>query len=217
MSSTPTPFGIQVGYLTGLRLASLGGISTRFTVSLTMSLSTYHQTDDGPILTLSPLCPEFGLVRWDAIAETVPAMLALTFFGILHVPINVPALALNCGEDNADLDVELKLHGYSNVLAGCLGSVQNYLVYANTVFFMRSGGDSRLAGYMLAGLTFLVMTIGPSLIGFIPVMMVGTLIFDLGFELLLEAVWLSRKKLKIAEYLTVREKNPQTFSGQTYG
>ncbi|POR39526.1 Uncharacterized protein TPAR_00271 [Tolypocladium paradoxum] len=146
---------------------------------------------------------QLQLVRWDAVAAVVPAMLALTFFGILHVPINVPALALNCGEDNADLDKELKLHGYSNFLSGCFGSIQNYLVYANTVFFIRSGGDKRLAGFILAVLTFGVMLVGPSIIGFIPVMMVGTLIFDLGFELLLEAVWLPRKKLKLAEYLTV--------------
>jgi SulP family sulfate permease len=130
-------------------------------------------------------------------------MFALTFFGILHVPINVPALAMNTGEDHADLDHELKLHGYSNFLSGCLGSIQNYLVYANTLFFMRSGGDSRLAGFELALLTFGVMVIGPSLIGFIPVMMVGVLIFDLGFELLLEAVWSPRKKLTKLEYLTV--------------
>lgn len=143
------------------------------------------------------------MVRWGAVAEVIPAMLALTFFGVLHVPINVPALALNCGEDNADLDRELKLHGFSNFLSGCCGSIQNYLVYANTVFFIRSGGDSRLAGFMLAILTVGMMMIGPSIIGFIPVMMVATLIFDLGFELLLEAVWLPRKKLKLAEYLTV--------------
>ncbi|KAG6002628.1 hypothetical protein E4U21_002934 [Claviceps maximensis] len=146
---------------------------------------------------------QFKLVHWDAIVEVVPAMMALTFFGILHVPINVPALALNTGEDNADLDKELRLHGYSNILSGCLGSMQNYLVYANTVFFVRSGGDKRLAGYLLAAATFGVMMLGPTLIGFIPVMMVGTLIFDLGFELLLEAIWLPRKKLKVAEYLTV--------------
>ncbi|OAR00808.1 hypothetical protein LLEC1_02697, partial [Akanthomyces lecanii] len=146
---------------------------------------------------------KFNLVRWDAIVQVIPAMLALTFFGVLHVPINVPALALNTGEDNADLDRELKLHGYSNFLSGCMGSVQNYLVYANTVFVIRSGGNRRLAGYMLAVLTFAVMLIGPSMIGYIPVMMVGTLIFDLGFELLLEAVWLPRKKLKLAEYVTV--------------
>ncbi|KAK1515387.1 cyclic nucleotide-binding domain-containing protein [Colletotrichum paranaense] len=146
---------------------------------------------------------KFNLVEWDAVLECIPAMLALTFFGILHVPINVPALALQTGEDNADLDRELKLHGYSNFISGLCGSIQNYLVYANTVFFMRSGGDSRLAGVMLAALTFGVMVIGPKIIGFIPIMMVGTLIFDLGFELLLEAVWLPRKKLKLAEYLTV--------------
>ncbi|KAF9879981.1 sulfate transporter family protein [Colletotrichum karsti] len=146
---------------------------------------------------------KFNLVEWDAVLETIPAMLALTFFGILHVPINVPALALQTGEDNADLDRELKLHGCSNFISGLAGSIQNYLVYANTVFFMRSGGDSRLAGIMLAALTFGVMIIGPKIIGFIPIMMVGTLIFDLGFELLLEAVWLPRKKLKLAEYLTV--------------
>ncbi|KAK3341395.1 sulfate transporter family-domain-containing protein [Lasiosphaeria hispida] len=146
---------------------------------------------------------KFNLVNWAAIAQCIPAMFALTFFGILHVPINVPALALNTGEDHADLDHELKLHGFSNIMSGLAGSIQNYLVYANTLFFMRSGGDSRLAGFLLAALTFFVMTIGPSLIGFIPVMMVGVLIFDLGFELLLEAVWQPRKKLKMLEYLTV--------------
>ncbi|EGO53027.1 hypothetical protein NEUTE1DRAFT_73236 [Neurospora tetrasperma FGSC 2508] len=146
---------------------------------------------------------KFHKVDWSAIMQCIPAMFALTFFGILHVPINVPALAQNIGEDHADLDHELKLHGYSNFLSGCFGSIQNYLVYANSVFFMRSGGNTRLAGIMLAVLTFLVMMIGPSLIGFIPVMMVGVLIFDLGFELLIEAVWQPRKKLKWLEYMTV--------------
>ncbi|KAI5866907.1 sulfate transporter family protein [Durotheca rogersii] len=146
---------------------------------------------------------KFNLVHWDAILETTGAMFALTFFSILHVPINVPALAQINGEDNLDLDHELKLHGYSNFLSGLAGSIQNYLVFANTLFFMRSGGDSRLAGFLLAGLTFGVMTIGPVIIGYIPVMVVGTLIFVLGFELLLDALIAPRKKLKILEYLTI--------------
>lgn len=130
-------------------------------------------------------------------------MFALTFFSVLHVPINVPALAQISGEDHLDLDHELKLHGYSNFLSGLAGSIQNYLVFANTLFFMRSGGDSRLAGIMLAGLTFGVMTIGPVIIGYIPVMVVGTLIFVLGFELLVDALISPRRKLKLLEYLTV--------------
>ncbi|KAI0872087.1 sulfate transporter family-domain-containing protein [Hypoxylon argillaceum] len=146
---------------------------------------------------------KFELVHWGAILDCLGAMFALTFFSLLHVPINVPALAQNAGEDNLKLDHELKLHGISNFVSGLVGSVQNYLVFANTIFFMRSGGDSRLAGYLLAGLTFVVMTIGPSTIGFIPVMMVGTLIFVLGFELLLDALVAPRRKLKLVEYSTI--------------
>lgn len=130
-------------------------------------------------------------------------MFALTFFGILHVPINVPALASATGVDDLSLDRELMAHGVSNVLSGFAGSIQNYLVYANSVFFIRSGATGRLAGFMLAAATGGVMIIGPSLIGWIPVMMVGTLIFVLGFELFVEAVWDPRKKLKTLEYLTV--------------
>ena len=51
-------------------------------------------------------------------------MLALTFFGILHVPINIPALGLTTGEDNVDVDRELRAHGYSNALSGLCGSIQ---------------------------------------------------------------------------------------------
>lgn len=130
-------------------------------------------------------------------------MFALTFFGVLHVPINIPALAFNIGEDHLDLDRELVAHGISNALSGCFGSIQNYLVYTNSVLFIRSGGDSRIAGFLLALATFGILLAGPAIIGFIPVMMVGVLIFVLGFELLFEAVWDPRKKLKALEYATV--------------
>ncbi len=135
-------------------------------------------------------------------------MFALTFFGVLHVPINVPALAFSIGEDNCNLDRELIAHGVSNVLSGFAGSIQNYLVYTNSVLFIRTGGTGRLAGIMLAFFTVGVMLIGPGIIGYIPVMMVGTLIFVLGFELLLEAVWKPRKMLKPLEYGTVRFRLP---------
>lgn len=130
-------------------------------------------------------------------------MFALTFFGLLHAPINVPSLAFRVGEDNLDLDRELIAHGISNALSGFAGSIQNYLVYTNSLIFIKGGGNSRLAGVMLAFFTFGILISGPGLIGYIPVMMVGVLIFTLGFELVIEAVWLPRKKLKRLEYCTV--------------
>lgn len=142
-------------------------------------------------------------VNWTALAKTTPAMVALTFFGILHVPINVPALGVSTGMDNVDVDRELIAHGLSNALSGACGSIQNYLVYSNSILFIRAGADSRIAGIMLAAGTFGVMAAGPAVVGYIPVMVVGALIFLLGIELMREALYDTWGKLSKLEYLTI--------------
>lgn len=146
---------------------------------------------------------KFNLVDWWCIVKQIPSMLALTFFGILHVPINVPALAVTVGMDQFDVDRELVAHGYSNVLSGMLGSIQNYLVYTNSVLFIRAGADDRLAGVMLAIATGAVMMAGPVVIGYIPVCVVGALIYLLGYELLKESLYDTYGRLRKIEYTTV--------------
>ncbi|KAL2012925.1 hypothetical protein VTN00DRAFT_450 [Thermoascus crustaceus] len=146
---------------------------------------------------------DFSAVNWSALADTIPAMFALTFFGVLHVPINVPALGISTGEDNLNVDRELIAHGVTNVLSGCMGSIQNYLVYTNSLLFIDSGGNSRLAGLMLAAATGGILIVGPVIIGYIPIMVVGALIFMLGIELMEEALVDTWGKLHKLEYLTV--------------
>lgn len=142
-------------------------------------------------------------VHWNLVLRQVPTMLALTFFGILHVPINVPALAISLQMDKYDVDKELIAHGYSNFVSGALGSIQNYLVYTNSVLFIRAGADSPLAGYMLAILTFAIMLIGPVIVSFIPIFIVGSLIFLLGYELLVEALLDTWGRVTNFEYITI--------------
>lgn len=146
---------------------------------------------------------KWDLVDWSAIWMTVPTQFALTFFGILHVPINVPNLALVVQEDNVSVNRELLMHGISNTLSGCLGSIQNYLVFVNSVLFMNTGGDSRLAGYMLALATFGLWVAGPVVIGYVPVMVVGTLIYMLGIDLAMEALVATYGRLHRLEYFTI--------------
>lgn len=62
-----------------------------------------------------------------AVVATIPTQLALVFFGLLHVPINLPSLAISIGEDNVDTDKELLSHGIANIASGLVGSVPNYL------------------------------------------------------------------------------------------
>ena len=146
---------------------------------------------------------KWNLIDWKAMSKTIPTMFALTLFGILHVPINVPALGVAVKEDDVNIDRELRAHGWSNVLSGCVGSIQNYLVYTNSVLFINTGGNSRIAGCLLALATFGVWVAGPEVIGFIPVMVVGTLIYMLGIELIIEAVWDTRNKVHKLEYCTI--------------
>ncbi|KAI9486113.1 MAG: sulfate transporter family-domain-containing protein [Benjaminiella poitrasii] len=146
---------------------------------------------------------KLGLVDWKAVAETLPAMLALTFFGVLHVPINVPALGVSTNKDDVDVNRELVAHGISNAVSSLFGTVQNYLVYTNSLLFIRSGGDSRVAGVMLAGATAFLWMIGPWIVGYIPVMVVGSLIFHLGLDLLKEALIDTWRSVHYLEYITI--------------
>ncbi|KAF2735445.1 hypothetical protein EJ04DRAFT_193777 [Polyplosphaeria fusca] len=146
---------------------------------------------------------KFGSIDASALVSTIPTMFALSFFGIIHVPINVPALGAAVKEDNVNVNRELIAHGISNTLSGCVGSIQNYLVYANSILFIENGGDSRLAGILLAIATAAVWMAGPAMIGYIPVCLVGALIFLLGIELMEEAVWDTFGKCHKLEYLTI--------------
>ena len=106
-------------------------------------------------------------------------------------------------EDNVKINRELIMHGISNTLSGCVGSIQNYLVFVNSVLFMNTGANSRLAGFLLAAATFGLLIAGPVVIGFVPVMVVGTLIYMLGMDLTKEALIGSYGRLHRLEYFTI--------------
>ncbi|KAJ3254399.1 hypothetical protein HK103_007193 [Boothiomyces macroporosus] len=131
---------------------------------------------------------DFKQVKWSAVVATIPTQLALTFFGILHVPINVPALAVSTRQD-VDLSNEIIGHGLSNILSGLAGTTQNYLVYSNSLLYIRSGGDSTTSGVLLILMTIFLWVKGSFVIQYVPTIIVGALIFHLGVDLLKESVY----------------------------
>ncbi|KZV70927.1 hypothetical protein PENSPDRAFT_578682 [Peniophora sp. CONT] len=145
---------------------------------------------------------DFTQTHWGAIWATMPTQLALLFFNILHPPLNVPALAVSLDHD-VDLNAELTAHGYSNLAAGVLGTPPNYIVYVNTLLFYKVGGDTRIAGFLLAAATTILLVVGTGPIAYIPVMVVGALIFVLGYDLAKEALWDTRGRVSKSEYATI--------------
>ncbi|KAJ7675474.1 sulfate transporter family-domain-containing protein [Mycena rosella] len=145
---------------------------------------------------------DYSKVQFGPLWATMPTQFALLFFNILHPPLNVPALAVSLNED-VDTDKELVAHGYSNFISGFLGTVPNYLVYVNTLLFYRVGGGTRIAGFLLAVATTALLLVGTGPISFIPVMVVGALIFVLGIDLCKEALWDTRHRVSRSEYITI--------------
>jgi len=60
-----------------------------------------------------------------------------------------------------------------------------------------------VAGVMLAFATLAVFFIGPWIVGYIPVMVVGSLIFHLGLDLIKEALWDTWGRVHYVEYVTI--------------
>ncbi|KAF5346205.1 hypothetical protein D9756_011137 [Leucocoprinus leucothites] len=145
---------------------------------------------------------DYHLIKFGPLWSTLPTQFALLFFNILHPPLNVPALAVSLNED-VDTNKELVGHGYSNLLSGLVGSVPNYLVYVNTLLFYRVGGNNRIAGFLLAIATCVLLFIGTGPIAYIPVMVVGALIYVLGIDLVKEALWDTRHRVSRTEYITI--------------
>ncbi|EJD50688.1 sulfate anion transporter [Auricularia subglabra TFB-10046 SS5] len=145
---------------------------------------------------------DFGRTNLYCLWITMPTQMALLFFNLLHPPLNIPALAISL-DHHVNTNKELVAHGYSNLLAGLLGTVPNYIVYVNSLLFYRVGGGSRIAGFLLALATFGLLIIGTGPIAYIPVMLVGALIFVLGIDLMKEAVWDTRHRVSRFEYITI--------------
>lgn len=69
--------------------------------------------------------------------------------------------------------------------------------------FYENGGDSRLAGFLLAVATTLTWFAGPGAIGYIPVMIVGILIYLLGIDLMKESLWDTAGKVHKLEWFMI--------------
>lgn len=82
---------------------------------------------------------DFGAIAWDVLPSQLGTIAALTLFSLIHVPINIPSLSMTT-DQVADVDQELKAHGVSNLLAGCVGTLQNYLCYSNSALYFKCGG-----------------------------------------------------------------------------
>ena len=72
-------------------------------------------------------------VNWQAVGESIPTIVALTLFSLMHVPINIPSLSMST-QKSVDMNNELMAHGWSNIVSGMHVLVYVYLCMCLYIF-----------------------------------------------------------------------------------
>jgi len=153
---------------------------------------------DGHVLDIFRVV-DIHTVSWKAVFHSLGTVVGMSCFSVINVPINIPALANTCKVE-VDMNNELMAHGYSNMLAGLLGGIQNVMTYSISVLFYKSGGNSMAAQIALIVGTSLFFVVGVVIIPYIPKCMAGTLLLHIGVDLFIEGVCDSIKEYDKIEY-----------------
>jgi SulP family sulfate permease len=89
---------------------------------------------------------------------------------------------------DVDLDRELRLNGFANILVGLCGGMTGTLSASRTLFNYRTGARGRASGILAGAVCLLTLAFGTKALGFVPVAILGGLLLQLGAELLVD--WL---------------------------
>jgi sulfate permease, SulP family len=100
----------------------------------------------------------------------------------------VPALSISTSQD-VDLSFEIVGHGIGNLISGFTGGLQNYMVYSNSLLFLRSGGGSFSSEILLCIASVALWVKGADIAGYVPSVVIGALIFHLGVDLMKESLY----------------------------
>eukprot|EP00754_Rhynchopus_humris_P007241 Rhum_TRINITY_DN13384_c0_g2::Rhum_TRINITY_DN13384_c0_g2_i1::g.59625::m.59625/K03321/TC.SULP; sulfate permease, SulP family len=141
-------------------------------------------------------------VAWHVLHSQIFSIAGIVIFTALHVPVNVPALAMTVGQ-SCDIDREFKAHGISNMLSGALGGLQTYLVYSTSALYYKCGGSGRVGQLVVAAVIFVFAVGGRVALELLPRPLAGVVLIHLGSELLKEVFVDSLVTITPVEYAQV--------------
>jgi SulP family sulfate permease len=102
---------------------------------------------------------------------------------------------------DVDLDRELRLNGFANILVGLCGGMTGTLSASRTLFNYRSGARGRASGVIAGVVCLLTLAFGTKALGFVPVAILGALLLQLGAELLVEWLVKGWHTMQRADYI----------------
>ncbi len=141
-------------------------------------------------------------VDWGLIAGQAGSLAAILIVGVVALLLNASGLELALERD-IDLDRELRVGGFANVVAGLGGGLQGFQTLSLSALGHKLCAESRLVALTSAALCAATLFLGGSILSFFPKPSLGGLLLFLGLAFLAEWVWDAWSRLPRGDYFVV--------------
>ncbi len=194
-----SPIGLPVILIGGV---VLGHIGFRIAgVSLAEAQAAGWVFVPPPKVALALPWSEIGHYPWRIFADLGPDLVAVIFVTASTTLFNTAGIEVATQRD-ANLERELNVTGFANILTGIAGGYTGCISISRSVLAFDAGARGRLAGLTAAAIALLMLAEASTLLGYIPKFVLGGLLIYLGADQLHKWIVESRTRLAIAEDLS---------------
>jgi len=136
------------------------------------------------------------------LAGNIPNMVALMIVTAIVILLNAASVELSTRRD-VELDRELIVTGFANVIAAPLGALTGCTALSRTILNFKAGATSRVSGIVSAAICALLLLVAAPALSLFPRPVLGGLLLYLGIALLYEWVVSGWKRLSHFDYFLV--------------
>jgi sulfate permease, SulP family len=141
-------------------------------------------------------------IDWSVVLEARDEIGALILVCTIGASLATTALEIGA-EIELESNHELQAHGLANLVSALVGGIPAFTLAGPSLTYLRLGASSRLMPILRALFTVALGVAGLSLLGFVPKIVVGTLLILFSFGLVDEWLIQARHRLSLTDYVFV--------------
>jgi sulfate permease, SulP family len=141
-------------------------------------------------------------IDWGVVLEAKDEIGALILVCTIGASLATTALEIGA-EVELEANRELRAHGLANLASALVGGIPAFTLAGPSLTYFRLGASSRLMPILRALLALALGVAGLNLLGFVPKIVVGTLLILFSFGLVDEWLVRARHRLSVTDYVFV--------------
>lgn len=197
-----TPFGLPVILICGVIVAHLAFWIIGISPDQARAMGWTFQPPSSSTYMLPWNVDALVGFPWSTVPDLLGNVIAVVFVTAACTLFNTTGLEVATHRE-ANLERELNITGFANIVAGALGGYAGCISVSRTILNFGSGGRGRLSGLTVAAVSFLMLWVAPGLLSHMPKFVLGGLLICLGADQLHKWIVESRKRLTRTEYVSL--------------